>query len=75
MAKNYYYSPAMAQLESLYNSDDYGQRLGQFFCNNFIEGQWSYLFYMEDDMFARRVIAGYLRDHQYYEELPVRLKV
>lgn len=73
MNKDYYNSPAVSQLMSMYYKDSREERLGQFFCNRFIRGPWEFLYHMEDHGLARQIIAGWLKDHQYYETLPEQI--
>ena len=73
MNKDYYNSPAVSQLILMYHQEGHEERLGQFFCNRFIRGPWGFLYHMEDHGLARQIIAGWLRDHQYYEILPEQI--
>lgn len=45
-------------------------RLGQHFCNNYISKPWPSLYYAEDHDAARDIIARWLADNQYENELP-----
>lgn len=48
-------------------------RVGQFFCNKYIKGVWTELYYEENDRFSATLIAGYMEKHCYssLKEIPV----
>lgn len=46
-------------------------RLGQFFVSRYIKGTWPNLFYEKDDKVSLYTIEGWLKDHHYYNELPI----
>jgi hypothetical protein len=64
---------ALAKFKEMYACDPKAQqhlRLGQLFCNLFIDEPWSELYYEADDAVAESLISGWLRDHQYTDTLP-----
>ena len=73
--KEYYKSPAMTEVMSLYHryGKPHGERLGQFFCNNYIRGPWNYLYYQENDDISKLMMVQYLERYHYYNEPPVPL--
>lgn len=50
------------------------QRLGQWFCNNYIKGQWPELFYCTDTSEAEAMIQEWLEDHQYINQEPPKVR-
>lgn len=50
------------------------ERLGQYFVNRYIKGQWPELFYESDDKKSFEMISKWLGDHQYYDQLPLPVK-
>lgn len=61
---------ALSQFVNNHNKNPECQRLGQHFCNVYIKGQWSELFYCEDPARSRDMINQWLVDHQYEDQLP-----
>lgn len=51
------------------------ERLGQYFVNRYIAGNWHELFYEENYVKAREMIAGWLRDQQYEFDMPPTVRV
>lgn len=49
-----------------------GLRLGQWFCSEYIKGQWAELFYV-DTYRARELIRQWLTDMQYTDNMPLNL--
>lgn len=58
-----------AKFYIIHKSANDSLRLGQRFCNMYIKNSWPELFYA-DDITANTLIQKWLRDHQYYDELP-----
>ena len=50
------------------------ERLGQYFVNRYIAGQWPELFYEESYDKARQMIIEWLMDHQYKFEMPPKVR-
>ena len=46
------------------------QRLGQFFCNTYVKGTMPELFYEVDERAAKRKIIAYLKQYQYWPNMP-----
>jgi hypothetical protein len=46
------------------------ERLGQAFCNDFIKGVWTELFYIQDTNAAHQMIKDYLERNHYGESVP-----
>ena len=61
---------SIRQLLKLYKEQGKHQRLGQFFCNNYVKYSWPELFYEEDRDVAIRRITTYLEHYQYTDVLP-----
>lgn len=74
--EEYYKSPAMAELMSLYGryGKQRGERLGQFFMNNYIRGAWNYLYYQENEETSKLMIVQWLQRYHYYSTLPKPFK-
>ena len=49
---------------------DCGIRLGQYFCNKYVKGQWPELFYCEDEDKCIDMVTQYLYDNCHTDELP-----
>ena len=47
-----------------------GIRLGQYFCNKYVKGQWSELFYCEDEDKCIDMVTQYLEDTCHTDKLP-----
>lgn len=45
-------------------------RLGQYFCNMYIKGQWPELFYVEDRQKCLIMIEKWLKDNCYENDMP-----
>jgi len=70
-------SPAMASLLEMYGQfgTELGERLGQFFINNYIKSvEWPSLFHETDDAKAKPTIQKWLDEHQYTDTLPQLLR-
>lgn len=67
-------TPAIVKFFRLHYQEDKCPhlRLGQRFVNMYIKNTWSELFYADDEK-ASYLIAQWLNDHQYYDELPQEL--
>lgn len=50
------------------------ERLGQYFVNRYIAGNWPELFYEEDYKTARQMVIEWLMDHQYQFEMPPKVR-
>jgi hypothetical protein len=50
-----------------------GERLGQAFCNDFIKGSWTELYYEEEEHIAEELIVDYLVTLCYYPETPSKI--
>ena len=50
------------------------ERLGQFFVNRYIKGHWPELFYTPDNDKAETLINQWLKDHQYEESMPPKVR-
>jgi hypothetical protein len=48
-------------------------RFGQYFCNTYIRQSWPTLYYA-DYVMAAELIFNWLKDHQYEDELPKKLR-
>ena len=51
---------------------DCGIRLGQYFCNKYVKGQWSELFYCEDEDSVRNIVSQAYHCPEAVEYCPVR---
>lgn len=60
--------------ELIEKSKTSNQRLGQFFCTEYIKEPWPSLYHTEDDNKAKRLIMTWLIDHNYTESLPIPLR-
>ena len=47
-----------------------GIRLGQYFCNKYVKGQWPELFYCEDEDKCIDIVTQYLYDTCHTDKLP-----
>ena len=47
-----------------------GQRLGQYFCNCYIVGNWPELYYEKEEWQAKLMIEDWLANNHYFDSLP-----
>lgn len=50
-----------------------GVRMGQHFCNTYIEQPWPELYYETNPWKAMDMIVEWLQDNQYYDKLPEKV--
>ena len=64
--------PLTTLLVNYHSSQDKvcGIRLGQYFCNKYVKGQWPELFYCEDEDKCIDMVTQYLYDNCNTYELP-----
>lgn len=69
--------PLLHPSDTLYNTwsslPNRSERLGQYFVNRYIKGQWPSLFYEEDTQKAYETIHRWLEDNHYWYTLPPQL--
>jgi hypothetical protein len=70
--------PAIEQLKHDFASSSsrygYHERLGQYFINRYIKSPWPELFYSTDENKTLFLISKWLKDHQYTEQLPSKIR-
>ena len=74
--EEYYRSLAMAEFLSLYKQQGKpsGQRMGQYFVNNWIIGPWDFLYYQEDDSMSKLMIVQWLHRYGYHSTMPPMIR-